>query len=298
MKSDRRVGHEAERLEASAHTQAHLPLPPLFSPHCSSSLGAHGLSQLLPLCPASRDGCCLLCTSVSRCPGISVGGQSWVVPLRHLGHSRYQVYSDTEAAVSLRGHCSQKAGVENLAQFWGRYVPLRWGLGDGNLVVSGPLFVCWVAGWDPWCNNIVSDKNTMTGQEGERTRKPLQGRGEKLSHLSNFHFSFLPLFGQGPHSFILHEAPQALHLTLPCLGAVGRVLDEQAPESSGPVGASGGVLSVILYVSSWRCWPTVRFCSFGAGGLQSSSPGASLHPSSSQQNRERSALFLTPDTLL
>lgn len=125
MKSDRRVGHEAGRLEASAHTQAHLLLPPLFSPHCSPSLGAHGTAQLLPLCPASRDGCCLLCTSVSRRLGTSVGGQSWVVPMRHLGHSWYQVDPDTEVAVSLRGHCTQTAGVENLAQLWGRCVPLR-----------------------------------------------------------------------------------------------------------------------------------------------------------------------------
>lgn len=104
----------------------------------------------------------------------------------------------------------------------------------------GPLVSGRVCNSPSWCNNIVSDKNTMTGQEGERTRKPLQGRVEKLLYLSNFHFSFLPLFGRGPHSFILHEAPQALYLTLHCLGAVGRVLDEQAPESSGPVGASGG----------------------------------------------------------
>lgn len=116
----------------------------------------------------------------------------------------------------------------------------------------GPLVSGRVCNSPSWCNNIVSDKNTMTGQEGERTRKPLQGRVEKLLYLSNFHFSFLPLFGRGPHSFILHEAPQALYLTLHCLRAVGRVLDEQAPESSGPVGASGGVLSVILSISSWR----------------------------------------------
>ena len=76
----------------------------------------------------------------------------------------------------------------------------------------------------------------MTGQEGETVRKQLQGRAEKLLCLSNFHFRFLSLFGQEPHSFILHEAPQALYLTLHSLGAVGRVSDEQAPESW----ASGG----------------------------------------------------------
>ena len=72
-----------------------------------------------------------------------------------------------------------------------------------------------------WCSIIVSDKNTMTGQEGERARKPLQGRVGKLLYLSNFPFRFLLLFGQGPHSFILHEAPQALYLTCIALGLWG-----------------------------------------------------------------------------
>ena len=107
-----------------------------------------------------------------------------------------------------------------------------------------------------WCNIIVSDKNTMTGQEGETARKQLQGRAEKLLCLSNFHFRFLSLFGQEPHSFILYEAPQALYLTLHSLGAVGRVSDEQAPESWASGGQWGpvGACSVrILSISSWRC---------------------------------------------
>ena len=105
----------------------------------------------------------------------------------------------------------------------------------------------------------------MTGQEGETARKPLQGRAEKLLYLSNFHFRFLPLFGQGPHSFILHEAPQALYLTLHRPGAVGRVLDEQAPESW----ASGGQWGPVGACS-------VRSCPFPAGGADQHSGSAPL----------------------
>lgn len=91
------------------------------------SLGTHDFAQLLPLCPAYGEGCCLLCTGVSRCPGTEVGSQSWVVPLRHLGHSWYRLNPGPGVAVSLRGHCSQKAGVESLVQLWGRCVHLKVG---------------------------------------------------------------------------------------------------------------------------------------------------------------------------
>lgn len=103
------------------------------------SLGAHGPAQLLPLCPSSGDSCCLLCTGVSRCPDPGVGGQSWVVPPRHLG----QVNPGPEVAIALKGHCSQKAGVESLAQLWGRCVHLRVGGWESG---SQWAFICVLSG--------------------------------------------------------------------------------------------------------------------------------------------------------
>jgi hypothetical protein len=62
-----------------------------------------------------------------------------MMPPRHLG----QVNPGPEVAISLRGHCSQKAGVKSLVQLWGRYVHLRVGGWESG---SQWAFICVLSG--------------------------------------------------------------------------------------------------------------------------------------------------------
>lgn len=160
------------------------PLP-LGLPHCSLSQYLWLVLQLLLLPRRHGDGCCCL---AQVCLGAQVqrwrserGGASG-----DLGHSWYQLNPGPGWPFSRS--LFKKAGVESLVQLWGRCVHLKdggWESGSqgGRFICMlsvrvGPLVSGRVCIHQGWCNIIVSDKNTMTGQEGESKKTTCRKSGK------------------------------------------------------------------------------------------------------------------------